>query len=152
MIVRKKVKYKTVRLHKPRNDRCGAIRINGKKPEPHEEETIKCLSEFGFDVETIIPSNVPGSRNPDILMMGTFWEMKGPRTTDNETIATRFRRAVKQSGGKGIFDLRFIKAESDVAEVEKTIMNLFMSTRGMRRIMIIKRDTDGDSIILDNIK
>ena len=55
-------------------------------------------------------------------------------------------------GRKGIFDLRFIKAESDVAEVEKTIMDLFISTRGMRRIMIIKRDADGNSIILDNIK
>ena len=85
-------------------------------------------------------------------MMGTFWEMKGPQTTDEETIATRFRRAVKQSGGKGIFDLRFVRKSTDMAEVEKTVIRLFKTTRGMRRIMIIKKDDEGNDIILDNIK
>ena len=152
MGVKKKIKYKTIQLAMPRNGKHGIIRYNGGKPEPHERKTIRCLSAYGFDVETIIPSNVPGSRNPDILMMGTFWEMKGPRTTDEETIATRFRRAVKQSGGRGIFDLRFVKNKHDMVEVEKTVMRLFSTTRGMRRIMIIKKDDKGNDVILDNIK
>ena len=49
--------------------RVGNVKFNGKEPEPHEKRTIKFLSMLGYDVETIIPSNMPGSRNPDILMI-----------------------------------------------------------------------------------
>lgn len=65
------------------NATIGNVKFNGKKPEPHERRTIDFLSILGYDVETIIPSNVPGSRNPDILMMGTFWEMKGPISAES---------------------------------------------------------------------
>ena len=147
-----KVKIKIVELKKPSNSRQGQPHYNGKEPLLHEKRTIKCLTSYGFDIETIIPSNVPGSRNPDILMLGTFWEMKAPQTDDTETIATHFRKAVKQSGGKAIFDIRYTKNASNV---EKDIMSLFATTRGMRRIMIIKkndRDKKNTEKILDIFK
>ena len=132
----RKIKIKITELKKPASGRVGRKKFNGKEPLPHEKRTIKCLNKYGFDVETIIPSNMPGSRNPDILMMGTFWEMKAPQTDDKETIATHFRKAVKQSGGKAIFDIRYTK---NASSVEKDIIDLFVSTRGMRRIIIIKK-------------
>jgi len=149
MINHEKIKYKIVELEKPKNSRRGRIKINGREPELHERKTLECLSDYGFDVETIIPSNVPGSRNPDILMMGTFWEMKAPRTTDRETIATRFRKAIKQSSGKVIFDLRNIDGKMRMEEVKEIIMGLFLSTRGMRRIMVIEITDNGEEKILD---
>ena len=137
----RKIKIKITELKKPASGRVGRKKYNGNEPLPHEKRTIRCLNEYGFDVETIIPSNMPGSRNPDILMMGTFWEMKTPQTDDKETIATHFRKAVKQSGGKAIFDIRYTK---NANSVEKDIMGLFITTRGMRRIMIIKKGSKSD--------
>ena len=67
-------------------DQAWASKVNSREPLPHEKKTIRCLSKYGFDVETIIPSNIPGSRNPDILMLGTFWEMKSLQITDGETM------------------------------------------------------------------
>lgn len=71
--------------------------------------------------------------------------MKGPETTDEDTIATRFRKAVKQANGKAIFDLRNVKG--DVAQVEEYVMKLFITTRGMRRLMIIKNDKSGERLL-----
>lgn len=114
--------------------------------EPHERETAIYLTNFGFDVETIIPSNIPKSKNPDLLMMGTTWEMKGPRTANEKTIRTKFRKAVKQSGGRAVFDLRNMR--DDPAEAEQYIMELFKEIRGMRRIIIIR----SNRILLDIFK
>lgn len=125
--------------------RHGKVIISNHEIEDHERETIFCLSSFGLDVETVVPSHTPGSKNPDLLMMGTYWEMKGPRTANVSTITNKFRKAVRQSGGKAVFDLRNTK--DDAATIEKYIMQLFESTRGMRRIIIIRKDDDAVDII-----
>ena len=114
----------------------GKIIFNNRDLEPHEEATIFCLSSFGFDVETIIPSNIPKSKNPDLLMLGTTWEMKGPRKANQDTIRTKFRKAKKQSGGRAIFDLR--NSGHDAESIEKYILKLFTEIKEMRRIIIIK--------------
>ncbi len=137
----RKPTVKMVELKKPMDGKHGRIKYNGREPLPHERRTIECLSRFGFDIETIIPSNMPGSKNPDIIMMGTFWEIKCPQTDDYDTIATHFRKAVKQSGGKAIFDLRCTK---NALNVEDKIIKLFLTTREMRRIMIIKNNLTDD--------
>ena len=136
----RKIKIKITELKKPASGRVGRKKYNGNEPLPHEKRTIRCLNEYGFDVETIIPSNMPGSRNPDILMMGTFWEMKGPISINPDTIEKRFRKAIRQADGKSIFDLRNISKIKDREYVKKTIMKLFMTNRGMRRIIIIETD------------
>ena len=89
-------------------NKYGRVVFNNHDLESHEIDTIFCLASFGFDVETIKPSNIPGSRNPDLLMLGTTWEIKTPTTINRETIATEFRKAVKQSGGRAVltFDTR----------------------------------------------
>jgi hypothetical protein len=126
--------------------RYGRVVFNNHNLEPHEEATVFCLSSFGFDVETIIPSNIPKSKNPDLLMLGTVWEMKGPRTANESTIRTKFRKARKQADGKAIFDLR--NTSNDTAEIKKYILKLFSEIREMRRIMIIENDQK----LLDIIK
>lgn len=136
----KKIGIKIVELEKPKDGRRGRIKYNGREPLPHEKRTIECLADYGFDVETIIPSNVPGSRNPDILMMGTFWEMKGPTSINFDTIAKRFKTAIKQSEGKAVFDLRGIRKNDKESMVEKDVLSLFVKKRGMRRVIIIKTE------------
>lgn len=108
--------------------------------EPHEERTIETLSNFGYDVETVVPSNTPKSQNPDILMMGTIWEMKGPTTTNRNTIEKRFKKAIRQANGRSVFDLREVPKGEDVEIVKNEIMALFERKRGMRRIIMIEND------------
>jgi len=138
--IRKPV-IKMVELRKPTSNKHGYIKYNEKEPLPHEKRTIECLSSYGFDVETIIPSNIPGSKNPDILMMGTFWEIKGPTNANDDTIEKRFHKAIKQSGGKAIFDLRNIDNKKDRIRAKDNLLKLFGTNRGMRRIIIIESGT-----------
>ena len=124
---------------KPVSDsEVGRIIKNDVKLEPHEYETIFHLTSFGFDIELVKPSNVPHSKNPDLEMQGTSWEMKGPKSPDKDTITTKFRKAVKQSGGRAIYDLRGLCDNTD--KIEKYILELFRKTRGMKRLIIIEKN------------
>lgn len=71
--------------------------------------------------------------------------MKGPTKLNENTITTKFRLAVRQSGGKAVFDLNNVG--SDTLEVEKFILKLFVGTRGMRRIIIIRKGGSAIDII-----
>jgi hypothetical protein len=86
MAKQKRPIIKTTELVIPKNGRRGRAKYNGTEPLPHEKKTIRHLTKYGLGIETIIPSNIPGSRNPDTLMMGTFWEMKGPVSINENTI------------------------------------------------------------------
>ena len=149
MIKKSVAKYRILEIPKPRNGRCGEVTKYNKNLEPHEDNTIQCLSEYGIDVIALASSNMPGSVNPDLLMFGTFWEMKAPTTDDAETIATHFRKAVKQAGGKAIFDLRGAKKNQD--KIYGDIIKLFETTRGMRRMLVII-ESEKKTRLLDIIK
>lgn len=136
---------KQVELKPVARNKRGKIIIRSSNLEKHEIKTLECLASFGFDIETIIPSNTPGSNNPDILMLGTYWEMKGPKTANKNTLKKRFRKAIKQSGGKAIFDLR--NKKGDIDKVRNWIMRLFKEVSGMRRIIIIVADNTALDII-----
>lgn len=131
---------KVIKRYKVPKNKCGKIQKTNPDLEPHEDRTVECLSGFGFNVETLIPSDIPKTKNPDLLMLGTTWEMKGPRVANESTIQTKFRKAIKQAEGKAIFDLR--ESGHDADEIERIIMKMFTGSRGMRRIMIIRNDNE----------
>lgn len=139
----KKANFKIIELHKVKRTKYGRVVKTRHDLEPHEEKTLGILASFGFDIETVIPSNIPHSKNPDIIMLGTFWEMKGPISTDEDTVQTKFRKATRQSGGKAIIDLTNVRG--NVEKLEKFVIELFATTRGMRRIMIIEKN--GEKIL-----
>lgn len=130
---------KIVELKPVSKNKVGRIIKNGVKLEPHEYETIFLLANLGYNIELVRPSNIPHSNNPDLEMQGTFWEMKGPESPDEDTIATKFRKAVKQSGGRAVYDIRRIPSGS-MQRIEQYILKLFKNTRGMRRIILIQSD------------
>lgn len=138
---------KEVIYHPVPKSKHGRIVFNNNNLESHERNTIFCLASFGFDVETLIPSSIPKSKNPDLLMLGTYWEMKGPTTANERTIKTKFRKATKQSGGKAIFDLRNAQT-SEVATIEQYVLKLFREIREMRRVIIIRNNSE----LIDFIK
>ena len=62
-------------LKKVPEDKIGYLNKNDIKLEPAEEATYKYLLLFGFNIEVIIPTNVKGMSNPDILISGGIWEI-----------------------------------------------------------------------------
>ena len=81
----------------------GKITPNGVLLEVHENATVIYMTEQGFDVELIPPSQLKGKRTPDIRMNGLEWEMKAPVGKSTNTIKRAFKSAVRQSGNI-IFD------------------------------------------------
>ena len=120
-------------------NKVGRINKNGFKPEKNELATIKYLAKYGFDIELIKPTNIKKAKNPDILIMGSIWEIKTPISDNKNTIKIRFREASKQAN-KVIFDLRMIRKNTD--RVENYLMKLFESGGNIRRMIMIKANGD----------
>ena len=129
---------KKVELQKVSKSHHGNLVTHGVSLQSHELDTVLYLTKFGLDIELIRPSNIPRSNNPDLEMLGTFWEIKSPSNYNETTIKKRFRKSKHQSGGRSIFDLRKIRKDSDKAK--KFILELFSSTREMHRIILIEKD------------
>ena len=134
---RKQQNIKIEILHPVHKNKYGKLVITRFDLESHEKETLFRLVSYGFDIETVIPSHIPHTKNPDLVMLGTFWEMKCPVSVNEKTISTMFRKAVKQSGGRIIFDLNRI--HNDASKVEDYIIELFKTTHNMYRVMIIRK-------------
>ncbi len=120
----------------------GKVVIDSKNFGTYEKNTAFCLASFGFDVEILKPSNIPKSKNPDLYMLGTFWEVKTLLTANQSTIKAHFSKATKQANGKAVFDLRYYKG--DRAGMEQYLIRLFNTSRKMRRLMII--NSRGDKV------
>lgn len=131
------IRIKEIDLNRARVAR-GKVNKTRNNLEPHESRTIGILANFGFSVETINPSNTPKSNNPDLLMLGTLWEMKAPISANENTIKKRFKKASKQANGRAIFDLTGITSENEKAEAIRIIINFFEEKSSMRRIIIIQ--------------
>ncbi len=135
-----------VKRNKVSKKKIGKVVFYNHDLEKHELDTIFCLANFGFDIEVLAPSNIPKSKNPNLLMLGTYWEMKGPGTSNEDTVKFHFRKAKKQSNGKAVFDIRRVRKDKE--KIKNYIIELFRDTREMRRVMIIIDDEN----ILDLLK
>lgn len=118
-------------------EKIGHINTNGVKSEPNEIATFRYLTLFGFNIELIKPTSTEKAKNADILIMGSIWEVKTPISSSRSTIKARFRKASKQST-RVIFDLRFVKDDSD--KVQKQIVEMFNMGGQVRHLMIIEKD------------
>ena len=117
----------------------GKVIFGNQNLENHEISTVFRLSSFGFDVETVPPTDMPNSNSPDLVMMGTYWEMKRPQNFNKDTINKRLRKGKKQSGGRIVFDLRDLKNDM-IDKATEYIIELFKATRGLNRTIIIISD------------
>ena len=120
-----------------KNSQTGKIVPNGVSLEKHEYDTILYLTNLGYDVELVPPSNIPKTKSPDICMRGKFWEIKSPEGKNIRTIEHAFKRAVKQSENI-ILDLRRNKVNAEIAV--KCIQKLLGSSRRVREIWVITNE------------
>lgn len=127
---------KVQELQKVSDSKVGRVNKNGVLPEAREEATFNYLALFGMNIELIQPSGVEKVKNPDVLIMGTIWEVKTPTSSNRNTIKNRFREASNQSN-KIIFDLRYIA--TDAEKVEKQIISMFKGNGRVRRLIVIEK-------------
>ena len=121
-------------------NKIGRLVLNGIYLEAHEMETVSLLRRYGFDIEMVRPNNTPKSDNPDMVMMGTIWEMKAPKSTNKKTLKKRVHKASLQSGYV-VFDLRRIDGEMR-SEVEREILKRFMDKSTLRRMLIVRSNDE----------
>ncbi len=114
----------------------GKITPNGVVLKTHENATAVFLTEQGFDVDLIPPSNIEGVHTPDIEMDGLRWEMKAPLGEGNQLMENTIQRALKQSQNI-IIDLRHTKRHQTkcLRELEKQ----FTSKKSLKRLKIITK-------------
>ncbi len=117
--------------------KTGKIIPNGVSLEKHEYDTILFLTNLGYDVELIPPSNIPNVRTPDFKMDGLKWEMKSPKGKSRSTLEHAFQTAIKQSTNI-VFDLRRIQIPNDKAVV--ILKQLFDYSKSIKHLLIITKD------------
>ncbi len=117
--------------------KIGKYHKNGTKPEPHEEDTARLLTSYGFNIEMIKPTNTPRTKNPDFLINGSIWETKSPTTSNLKTIKKRMHEASEQARYI-IVDLRRVK--NNYNKVEKDIIKRFCNKSSFRTMILVTRD------------
>ena len=114
----------------------GKITPNGVVLETHENATVVYFTQLGFDIELIPPSQLKGTRTPDIRMNGFEWEVKAPTGNSSNTIKRAFKTAIRQSENI-IFDLRSsqLTDEVNITRLEKE----FEDIKRAKRLLIITK-------------
>jgi hypothetical protein len=130
--MRKKKFQRTIKNSK----KIGSIKIPPKPPFPekHELMTASFLSNRGYDIEFISPSQIKGSRTPDIIMSNLYWEMKSPISDGKRSIEHNIRDALRQSENI-ILDLRRLKISTEKALSK--INNEIQKTKKIKRFLVI---------------
>ena len=117
--------------------KIGKLKQNGVRLEPHEKRTILFLRSLGYDIELIPPRNSPGSKTPDMMMLGLPWEMKCPQGKSMKSIDNMFLKALKQSNNI-LIDLR--ETKGDEATAIKMLKKRYEKARPCKNLRIITKD------------
>ena len=118
-------------------NKVGRIITNCVKLKTHEESTAIFLTQFGFNIEFIVPRNDYRSKSADFFINGAIWEAKSPIGNGKNNLARQFHYASKQAG-KLILDLRRIKMPT--VKSEHQAKACFENTRNIRRLILITKD------------
>ena len=113
--------------------KTGKILPNGVSLEKHEYDTVLYLTNLGYDVELVRPSNIPNTKSPDSYMCGKAWEMKSPAGKSSRTLEHAFKRATRQSENI-ILDLRRLKVDTELSP--RCARKLFNASRRTRNLWI----------------
>lgn len=117
----------------------GKLIRNGVKIQPYEESSVDFLLSQGFNVELIIPVNTPKNKNPDFLINGVIWELKGPITKSKKTIKRLINTTNKQST-RMIIDLRRLKLDEEIAV--NVLEYEFRESHRVKEMMLIVKDSN----------
>lgn len=117
----------------------GALIQNRVHLQDHEFATVRVLLDHGYDIELIPPSRIKGLRLPDIMMLGSPWEIKSPEGHGKYTVQNTLQTAVGQSRNI-IIDLRRCKM-SEAEAIEK-FEKEYLKSKNIRRMKIINKSAE----------
>lgn len=120
-----------------KNQKLGKIKPNGVSLEKHEYDTILFLTNLGYDIELIPPSNSPKAKTPDFIMSGKEWEMKSPQGKSKISLEHIIKKATKQSENV-IIDLSKSKMPEEIAI--KELKRCFKQINSCKQLKIITKD------------
>lgn len=129
------MKIQEIKFSPPNPGRRGRLITNGVHILAHELAAYHFLCQLGKTLELILPSNTPGSKNPDLVMDGVIWELKSPTGQSLRTIQRILHKAGKQAENV-ILDLRRTRQIGDHAATI-TITAYFQASRRLRRVLVI---------------
>ena len=119
--------------------KTGKIIPNGIILAAHEYITLTVLTNDGQSIELLRPSLTKYVKTGDFLMQGLIWEMKSPIGRSKSTIEHIFQKAAHQAHNI-VIDLRRTKLSDQQSIV--TLKKLFATSRSVRNLWIITKETD----------
>ena len=116
-------------------ENTGILKPNGVILEEHEYATVLVLTQYGYDVELLSASPEKGSKSPDILMNGLYWEMKSPQGKGKWVIKNIMQKASHQAENL-IIDLRRLKQLPQEKYINE-VLQRFEAIKRFKRLKII---------------
>ena len=117
----------------------GKIIPNNVLLEKHEYATVLFLTNLGYNIELIPPSNILNAKTPDFAMNGLRWEMKSPKGKSRSTLEHAFQSAVKQSENI-IFDLR--RTDIPLKKSLAILTKLMITSKRAKKLSVITKTQD----------
>ena len=106
-------------------------------PVTHEIDAAFTLARhYKCVVEFLVPVDDYKRKTPDIVMLGTEWEIKSPTGNSKYTIQKQFRRASKQAKNI-IIDTRRTKLKDD--NIEKAIIIELKKRSNIKKVILINK-------------
>lgn len=112
---------------------------------PHELRTAEALATAGYTVEFVRKSENDYEKTPDVLINGTLWEMKAPKSSKLHMVEQNLRRALRQSSNV-VFDSRRMKGLPDAA-IERELRKWSGQLSSLQHLLFVSRHADVIDII-----
>jgi hypothetical protein len=109
-------------------------------PWEHELKTAHALARHGFTVEFVAVSNNHKAKTADVVIDGTLYEIKSPKTDKLSAVERNLKRATKQSGNIIIDSRRMSKLHD--ATIRKFLAQKLKQQKTIKKILFVNRKHD----------
>jgi len=106
-------------------------------PWDHELKTAHALARHGFTVEFVAVSNNHKAKTADVVIDGTLYEIKSPKTDKLSAVERNLKRATKQSGNIIIDSRRMSKLHD--ATIQKFLAQKLKQQKTIKKILFVNR-------------
>jgi hypothetical protein len=109
----------------------------GISPWAHELKTAHALAWHGFTVEFVTVSNNHKAKTADVVIDGTLYEIKSPKTDKLSAVERNLKRATKQSSNIIIDSRRMSKLHD--ATIQKFLAQKLKQQKTIKKILFVNR-------------
>ncbi|HKR81872.1 MAG TPA: hypothetical protein VJR27_02635 [Candidatus Saccharimonadales bacterium] len=106
-------------------------------PWDHELKTAHALARHGFTVEFVAVGNSHRAKTADVIIDGTFYEIKSPKTDKLSAVERNLKRATRQSSNIIIDSRRMSKLHD--ATIQKFLFQKLKQQKTIKKILFVNR-------------